>query len=82
MSALGLFGILCTYNAVLMQAHMCLCASVCVTGVGEDVAVSLAMKERKRGCHQQKLSLSTNINFAELHGFQLRIWPSMFVISR
>lgn len=66
-SALELFDIFSTYNVVLMHVYMCLCASVCVTGVGEDFAVPLAMKERKPGCHQQKPSLSTNINFADFH---------------
>lgn len=81
-SALGLFGIFSAYNAVLMHAYMCLCASVCVTGVGEDFAMPLAVKERKACCHQQKTSLSANIKFTDLHGFQLRIWRSVFVISR
>jgi len=79
---LGLFGILPAYYAVLIHAIKCLCTPVCVTGVGEDFALPLAVKERKAGCCQQKPSFSTSVKFTDLHGFQLRIWPRVFVISR
>lgn len=59
-----------------MPLHLCVCVRC-----GEHFAIFVSVKGRQV-ISREKYSLSANNELVDLPGFQLRSWPSLFIISR